>query len=256
MKIKSIAKALSVVAVGVSFVLSSGIATAAPITYTSEYTATVLPQNVTPDTVANPTWTYLSNGTPTVGVGGGFLSVSTSAAATNAFWLIGAGDSWNNTGTTTVDFTVKNLGGIQFEGSDPFSFQIASTGGYIQVDFFSDKIKIDGNPTLFTWDSSTLQTYRLVTAAGSYSLYSSLSPTAIFTGQSGSGPDALNRILFGDGSNSFTTNFELSHIGWNNTVAEFSSPIPEPSTLGFLVAGGVFSLVAFGRRRSQTAISI
>lgn len=252
MKKKCIAKLLTVVAAVVSF---SVVATAAPIVYTSQYVPTTLPQN-TAGTIADPTWTLIESGSPSPSVSDNLLTVTTSSVQ-DAFWLI-SGGAWNNTGTTTVDFTVKILDSV---GSFAL-FMGASNTGYSAINVFSTYVSMDqpvGGNLTYNMDNTNFQTFRLVTNGTSVSLYSAASATPIFANVDFSSSLQANQIYFGDASSGIGSSFQVAHIGWNNSVSEFSAPdaypVPEPNMLSFFALAGAVSVVVIGMRRSRQTVA-
>lgn len=235
---------------------------AVPITYTSQYSANALP-TATAATVSDPLWVLSASGTgSSAAIVNGNLAASTmeTTGTNQQFWMLG-----NNAGSTvgtyqawslnsatgvTVDFNLQvletkdNGGGSSSQGGG-FMIQVADGSFGTSLYFGTSSIIITGassytyTPTSF--DLTDFNTFRITMQNGQVTLYSSNSETPIFTALPGSGTLAnYNRILMGDFTSTYSGSYNLDYIAWNNTLAEFSAPVPEPSTFTFLGCLGIF----------------
>lgn len=226
---------------------SSGKGLAGPITYTSKYTATVLPPT-SGGTVAVPAFTLSSSGSGnSAAISSQKLVASTTASIANSqVWLIGGGNgtagAWNISSATggTVDFSVRVTGAngaynslLGYQGG--FMIQAADGVGTWTLYFNQVGISILGgdivdNSVAFPWrdlshDNTTLKTYRLSFKGGRLSLFEAGSPIAIFSNiPRYTGYGALNRLYFGDSSSLVSGSYELGFIGWNTSIADFTPP--------------------------------
>lgn len=243
---------------------------AAPITYTSVYSADAMP-NATAGTNADPLWALaFQNAGNTQGVSGGVYSSNTTNALTNQLnWTVGrngatdygTSSAWGVTSIlgATVDFrlqvtaatgtqTASGSGGVMVGISDNVSYWTF---------FFNPTGAIAAGATNVSVnvDNSVFQTYRIVTQNGVASLYVAGTESALISNIAGNSFANLQRLYFGDGSNLYSGAYNLDYIAWNNQLAEFSAPIPEPGAVWLL--GGAFTGLAAIRliRRRSSSLS-
>ena len=242
----------------------------ATIAYTSTYYPSALPRT-SGGTVGDPSWVYTNNsgGVPsisgdtlianTVGKGNAVMSwqigrFGSTVYGTEAAWSI------SSTVGVTIDFTLR-VTGADNAAVGPGGFQLAFGDGSKNASFFFglDSIKlynasVPANSVTVAFNNTVERTFRIVMKNGAVSLFESGSESAILTSSSLSThlPN-WNVFYFGDGSGSGLVNgsYELSFLGWNNALAEYSappvSPIPEPSAYALLIFASA-SIFYFRRR--------
>lgn len=241
---------------------------AAPVLYTSSYSASTLP-NATAGTSADPLWYFTSpTGTYSASIVNGALNASTVGVGSTQWWALGtaSGSTWSgstpgvwNTSTATVDFRLQVLSG---EGGNTAT----GNGFMLQLSDSANRFyTFYAGPTAFTFqngastslsvtssslgiDTSLYHTYRVAMSGGVASLYIDGLENPIFSTVSGItlGSTVRTSILFGDGSSAMSGSYNLDYINWSNTTSEFSAPIPEPAMITLL---GVAGLVLVLRRR-------
>ena len=234
---------------GVLLAVSSVVA--APISYTSQYIPTALP-TTSGGTVENPSWSYGSSGTATAEVAGGVLGASTMPAAGNQqYWEIsstsGTSAAWNLDSTVgaTIDFTISVQQSLNFGGGSPqilggFNLFVSDNNYWASLYFSLDQISVWGSTISFSsaYDLTVDHTFRVAFQNGLLSLYEGSNATPIFSNIAMNAAGYQN-FYWGDGSGGASGQYELSHLGWNNTLAEFSAPIPEPTVSMLAVLGGL-----------------
>lgn len=244
---------------GLLLVASS--AMAVPISYTSQYIPTELP-STSGGTVANPSWSFGTVGTVSAEASGGVLSASTMPDASNQqYWEIsstsGTSAAWNLDSTVgaTIDFTIAIQQSLNFGGGSPqilggFNLFVSDNNYWASLYFSLDQISVWGSTIAFdnTYDLTSSHTFRVAFQNGLISLYEGSNATPIFSNIAMNATGYQN-IYWGDGSAGASGQYELSHLGWNNTLAEFSAPIPEPAISGLALLGGLALL--WQRRRKM-----
>ncbi len=253
------------VAVTVGLVAMGSVASfAGPISYTSQYIANALPQT-SGGTAANPAWGYGSAGTPSAEVSGGVLTASTMPEGSNQqYWeisnTVGTSAAWNLDSATgvTIDFTIAVQESVNFGGGSPqilggFNLFISDNNYWASLYFSLDQISIWGSTIAFdnTYDLTSFHTFRAVSQNGLFSLYEGSNATPIFSNI------AMNAVgyqdfYWGDGSAGASGAYQLRDLSWNNTLAEFSAPIPEPGTMALVACAGLF-LLYLSKRRAVTS---
>lgn len=253
----------------VTFILSLAMVqglSAAPISYTSEYNGNVVP-NATLGTIADPVWDEVSTGSGSIVSANGILQANSmnTTDSNYLFWMIGDNDgslsgtsqAWNVTPSVgvTVDFNVqvtaaKSNGGGDSTQQGGFNIQVSDGQHGISFYFGLTSIIATGASSYTTAIpldlSSSSNTFRITLQDGAATLYMNDLAAPIFSALDGTATLAgYNRVLFGDFTSVYSGSYNLDYVSWNNTVAEFSAPIPEPSA--FMLLGGVCLL--FGLRR-------
>ena len=251
------------IAVGVAAVTCG--AQAGPIAYTSEYIPNALP-STSGGTVANPSWDYshTAAGTYSASVTDGILSASTLPGIANTqSWKIGqmgssifgTSSAWAVTPATgaTIDFTIKVTGSTGQAVSSPqiqggFNIFVGDGTKYASVYFNTTGISVWGHTIASntTHINTGFQTYRIAFANGLLSLYEAGNETALFSNIAMVNTAGYNQMYWGDATGLASGSFQLSQLGWNNTVADFSAPIsavPEPGTVALLLIGGLVLFV-------------
>lgn len=239
---------------------------AGPITYTSQYIPNALP-STGGGTVVNPSWDYSHSavGTYTASVSDGILSASTMPAVGNTqSWKIGqAGSStfgtssaWSLNAATgaTIDFTIKVNASTGAGGSSPqvlggFNIFVGDGSKYASLYFSPTQISLWGATMPKIDHSNTeFQTFRIAFSNGLLSLYEAGNDTALISNVAMINTAGYNQIYWGDGSSLVSGGFQLSYMGWNNTMAEYSappfSPIPEPGAVALVFAGCLVVLLS------------
>ncbi len=260
-------------------------ASATPITYTSQYYPTSLPQDAA-GTAFNPSWYfYTGDSNNTASVSGGLLTGNTMNAVGYSrlqFWQIGVDEpdggrqygnpssSWHANSATgsTVDFTVRVTGAAY--DSDPYApggFQIFAGDEDANMSIFITPTSINGLGagaySVSGRDNTVFQTYRMVSQylegeGNRVFLYEAGNASPIFSYMAPSGSNGLNFINFGTFTSGCSGAWELAFIGWNDEVAEYSAPdfiapIPEPTTTSALVVTGLFVALCFWKKNARTA---
>jgi len=186
--------------------------------------------------------------------------------ANSQFWLLGVHDDASTYGTYqawsinptvgfTLDFRVQIL---DVTGSAPdkaggFMIQVAD-GNRVGSYYF-------GTDTIYYFGASQYQTsmplsltgglitFRITGQNGSYSLYMEGMDTPLFEDLLGGSLPGYNRLVWGDFDQTVSGSYNLDFVAWNNQVAEFSAPIPEPTTAMLLIGGIGAGLVALRKGR-------
>lgn len=247
------------VAIGV-FTIGVMASFAAPITYTSQYIADALPQT-TGGTVANPSWGYGSAGIFSANANGGVLTASTMPNGANQqYWeisnTVGTSAAWNIDSTVgvTIDFTIAVQESVNFGGDSPqilggFNLFISDNNYWASLYFSLDQISIWGSTIAFenSYDLTSFHTFRAVSQNGFFSLYEGSNDVPIFNNIA-MNVGSYQDFYWGDGSAGASGSYQLSSLSWNNTLAEFSAPIPEPGAIALVICGGLFLLCVSKRR--------
>lgn len=232
---------------------------AAPISYTSQYIPTDLP-STSGGTVANPSWFLGTAGTFSANATGGVLNANTMPDAGNQqYWEIsstsGTSAAWNLDSTVgaTIDFTIAIQQSLNYGGGSPqilggFNISVSDNMYSASLFFSLDQISLWGSTIVYnTYDLTVAHTFRVVFKDGLISLYEGSNAAPVFDNIA-MAKTSYQSIYWGDGSGGASGQYQLSHLGWNNTLADFSAPIPEPAVSGLALLGG---LALLWRRRSK-----
>lgn len=256
---------------------------ATPITYTSQYWPTTLPQNAA-GIESDPAWYFYTGDAVnnTSSVSNGILSASTmnsSGFGRIQFWQVGQDipDSGREYGTpytawqansitgSTVDFTVRvTAAAYDSDPSAPGGFQVFVGDEDANMNIFITPTGISGLGagaySVTGRDNTVYQTYRIVSqydvvnTSNRVWLFEAGNASPIFSYMAPSGSNGFNFINFGTYTSQTSGAWDLAFIGWNDTIAEYSAPnfiapIPEPAT-GLLAVGGLLAFCVFRKKLS------
>ncbi|CAN5792482.1 hypothetical protein BH09VER1_BH09VER1_19140 [soil metagenome] len=281
----------SIKCLGLLAVLAAGglaTASAVPITYTSTYYPTTLPQDTTA-TMANPSWYFYTGDSVNnvAAVSGGLLFGNTMNAVGYSriqFWQVGQDisdsgreygspyDAWqaNSVTGSTVDFTVRvTASAYDSDPNNPGGFQIFVGDEAANMSVFITPTGIYGSGagaySVTGRDNTVFQTYRMVSQytpdnGNRVWLYEAGVAAPIFSYMAPSGSTGLNFINFGTYTSQTSGAWELGFIGWNDGIAEYSAPdfiapIPEPTTTTLAMTGVLMVLFGVRRMKSKKAIA-
>jgi len=199
------------------------------------------------NTHADPVWKWNKTGTPTtppvVQVNGVWALSDNTTVSDTSFWGVGQGQTnttaWSSAPATgsTVDFNLNvTAGSITIRAGD--------TSGYYNYVFTTSAVS---NGTSVAIDNTIFHTYRITFQNGFTNLYVDANSTPLFTNVARINLASVNNLIFGDTSSSSGGAWNLTNISWSNAVAEFSAPIPEPSSVLLVGLSALFGLMGLRR---------
>lgn len=197
-----------------------GVSHGAGPAYTSEYQATVLPQE-TSDTPLDPLWKF-QGGATVAGIENNLLVVD-SRPVEDGFWVIdshGSDSVWDGAQDTTVDFSLQVAATT---GRSAVVLFLGTGDGYAAVYFTPSEIEFSDS-SIIRHENTSLTTYRLVLKNNTLTMYVAGTAEPLIADIPIEGEAGINRIYFGDASKGVGASFSVAHIGWIKGTALLSAP--------------------------------